>query len=194
MKFSHVSIIAVLFVVLAVAIAGCSSSAPASSSSGGAPSGGAAAAPAGGASSGPITGSDLFGGLNYNWVEYKTTSNAGGQEMTIYMKWTKEGKCTMRFEGAGAEAMAGMPTEFDCSSTGSAEAQNNPTDVGSDVKMVKVGTETVTVPAGTFVADKYTATVEGTTATYWIAGGKPLLKMEGSTPEGTVVTELNGWG
>lgn len=66
----------------------------------------------------------------------------------------------------------------------------------SDVKLVKVGTETVTVGAGTFVADKYTATTsDRMVATYWITGGKPLLKMQAaSSGQGSVVMELNGWG
>ena len=189
MKFSHVSIIAIFFVLLAVSIAGCTSSGPATpaaSATGGELNGEAA--------SGSMSGSDLFGGLEYNWVEYKTSSDIGGQQMTIYMKWTKEGKCSMRFEGAGSELMAGMPTEMDCSTTGSAEAQSNPTDFSSDINMVKVRTETITVPAGTFVADKYTTTVEGTTSTFWIVAGKPLIKMEGGGAEGTIVTELNDWG
>ncbi|NMB79990.1 MAG: hypothetical protein GYA23_12955, partial [Methanomicrobiales archaeon] len=75
------------------------------------------------------------------------------------------------------------------------QAQNNPNDVKSDVQLKKVGTETVTVPAGTFLADKYEATFEGSTATYWVAAGKPLLKMQGnSAGESGAVMELNGWG
>jgi len=198
MKVSQIGVIAVMLVVIAVALAGCTGSSPATpAATGGAPSGGAqsgGAAPGSGAASSAPVGTDQLFGANYNWVEYKTTSNAGGDQMTIYMKWTKEGKCSMRFEGANAEMMAGMPTEMDCSTTGSAQAQSNPNDVQSDVKLVKVGTETVTVGAGTFVADKYTATSDGMTATYWITSGKPLLKMEGGSADGMVVTELNGWG
>ena len=88
-------------------------------------------------------------------------------------------------------AQAGMPTTMDCSATGSkGQSQSNPNNVGSDVKFVKVGTESVTVPAGTFIADKYTTTVEGNTATYWIASGKPTLKIV----SGTMTQELNSIG
>ena len=52
----------------------------------------------------------------------------------------------------------------------------------------------MTVPAGTFVADKYTATSQGTTATYWIVSGKPLIRMEGGSAEGSATMELAGWG
>jgi hypothetical protein len=51
------------------------------------------------------------------------------------------------------------------------------------------------VPAGTFIADKYTATYQGSTSTYWIAAGKPLIKMEGgNAQQGTVTMVLNGIG
>lgn len=186
----------IVLIVVAVALAGCSGTTTPPASTGGQATqaaGGQTTQAAGGASSGPVDASSLFG-ANYNWVEYKTVTGAGDQKMTVYMKWTKEGKCTMRFEGAGAAAMQGMPTEMDCSSTGSAQSQSNPTEVHSDVKWTKVGTESITVGAGTFVADKYTATMNGVTATYWVASGKPLLKMQSGNAEGTSTTELNGWG
>jgi len=209
MKFTQISIIAVMLVVIAVAIAGCSSSQPATS---GSPTPAAAAgagsaatpAPASGAqssgstaSSSSATGSQLFGGLNYDWVEYKMVGGGtGSDQMTIYYKYNqKTGKCTMRFEGAAAAAMGGSGvSEMDCSSTGSSSSSSNPNDVKSDVQFVKVGTEIVTVPAGTFTADKYTATYQGTTSTYWIVNGKPLIKMQGGDSTGSVVMELNGMG
>jgi hypothetical protein len=197
MKLTHIPLLTVIIVIMAVAFAGCTTPAP-SAPAGGAGQGaaGSGAATGGGAPSGSVSGSQLFGGLNYNWVEYKMVSGTGGQQMTIYMKWTKEGKCTMRFEGAGAAAMQGMPTEMDCSSTGGGgQAQSNPNQVSPDVQFVKVGTESVTVPAGTFIADKYTATYQGSTSTYWIAAGKPLIKMEGgNAQQGTVTMVLNGIG
>ena len=207
MKVSYIGSIAVMLVVIAVALAGCTGSSPSAPATGGAssgntPSGGApsgtAQATSGGspaASGGAVSAGSVFGGITYEWVEYKMTSGQAAEKMTIYMKYNqKTGKCTMRFEGAGME---GMPSEMDCSATGTASGQsaNDPNDVKSDVQLKKIGTETVIVPAGTFVADKYQATFEGSTATYWIASGKPLLKMEGnSAGEGGAVMELNGWG
>lgn len=191
MRFTYVSIIAIMFVVIAVAIAGCSSTGPAAPSTGGAPSSGSSA-PAGSstlAAGSSIGGGQLFGGLTYNWVEYKMT--VSGQNMVIYMKWDKNGKCTMRFEGA--PQMQGMPTEMDCSSSGG-QAQSNPNQARSDVQFTKVGTEPVTVPAGTFTADKYTTTVQGSTSTFWIVNGKPLIKMVGGNAKDSATMELNGWG
>jgi hypothetical protein len=207
MKVSHMGIIAVMLVVIAVAVAGCTGSgtSPAAPAAGGAPSGGsgaatggsgaAAAAPAA-ASSGSVDASSVFGAA-YNWVEYKMSTGSGSEAMTVYMKWSKDGKCSMRFEGAGASQMPSNMQNIDCSkgSGTTGQSQNNPNEVKSDVKMVKVGTETVTVGAGTFVADKYTITSsDGTIGTYWVAAGKPMLKMQGSNAGGNAVMELNGWG
>lgn len=204
MKFSRISIIAVILVMIAVAIAGCTGSTQPSSTTGtAAPTGSGSAAPASTAvasaaasdssASGTVSGSQVLGGVTYEWVEYKITSNAGGEKISMYFKYNeKTGKCTMRIEGM--EDQTGMFSNMDCSSSGSTSAGNDPNDIGSDVKMTKIGTESVTVPAGTFVADKYMVTSDGVTATYWIASGKPLLKMDGSSTEGSYTSELSGWG
>lgn len=193
MKISHFSIGMILVIAIAVACAGCSGSSPSAPATG-APAQGTAAPAGGGASSGSIFGGDqLFGGVSYNWVEYKMVSGSGADKMTIYFKYDKSGKCSMRFEGGAS--MPGMPAEMDCSATGgTGKSADNPNKVSSDVKFTKVGTESVTVPAGTYTADKYTASYQGMTSTYWIASGKPLIKMVGGSAEGSAVMELNGWG
>lgn len=198
MKYSRIGSIAVILVMIAVAIAGCSGTGQ-PASTGSAPSGTAGPASSAGsqasgsADSGLVSGSQLLGGLNYEWTEYKITSTAGGEKVSMFFKYNqKTGKCTMRIEGMEDET--GMLSNLDCSSSGSAESASDPNDVGSDVKFTKVGTESVTVPAGTFLADKYTVSSGGVTSYYWIASGKPLLKMEGNSAEGTVTTELSGWG
>jgi hypothetical protein len=206
MKVSQVSVIAIIVVVTAVLVAGCTSpspDAPAKSLISGPPSGGSGASSDGtspgssGAASVPVSGSQLLGGLNYNWIEYKIIAGSGNEKVTMYEKWTKEGKCTIRFESV--QQIAGMPYEMDCSGAGAtssgSQTQSNPNDINPDVRLIKVGTETVTVGAGTFVADKYTATSGGITATYWIVSGKPLIKMAGSVSGGApTIMELNGIG
>lgn len=198
MKFTHIGILAVMLVVTAVAIAGCTSSQPATSGSAATPAPAAGGQSPGSGTSGgsSASGSQLFGGLNYDWVEYKMVGGGtGADQMTIYYKYNqKTGKCTMRFEGAAAAAMGSGVSEMDCSSTGGSSSSSNPNDVKSDVQFVKVGTDIVTVPAGTFTADKYTATYQGSTSTYWIVNGKPLIKMQGGDSTGSVVMELNGMG
>ena len=98
----------------------------------------------------------------------------------------------MRFEGA--QAMQGMPAEMDCSSTGGGKTQGDPNQIGSDVKFVKVGTEVVTVPAGTFTADQIHRTYQGITGTYWFVNGKPLIRMTSGDGSGSMNMELNGMG
>ncbi|HUW85491.1 MAG TPA: hypothetical protein VMV55_01310, partial [Methanoregula sp.] len=162
MKISRSSIIVIVLVVIAIAIAGCSSTAPTTPTTGGTPAATTAAgAPSGTTpAAGTVGAGQLFGGVGYNWVEYKMSAGSGADAMTIFYKYNKQtGKCTMRFEGG--QSMQGMPTEMDCSSTGGGTAQGDPNMVGPDVQFIKVGTEIVTVPAGTFTADKYTATIQG---------------------------------
>jgi hypothetical protein len=206
MKVTQISVIAVLFLVIAIAVAGCTSSqttTPAGSQAtpaAGAASAGATPAAVSGSSSGSAlaagstaSASDLFGGLAYNWIEYRMTGGSADQKMTMYIKWDKSGKCTMRFEGAGTE---GMPSSMDCSSTGG-KAQSNPNDASSapsDIRYVYVGPDVVTVPAGTFTADKYTVTSSGATSTFWIVKGKGMVKMVSNAGEGSSTMELNGMG
>jgi ABC-type oligopeptide transport system substrate-binding subunit len=201
MRYSYTSLIAVMLVVIAVAIAGCSSSSPAASPSGGAQT---TAAPAGtsfGSSSGgsgsAVTGASLFGGLNYNWVEYKMTTGSGDQSMTIYTKYDKTtGKCTMRFEGAAAANMPASMQNIDCSSKGSSTTtQSNPNTVPSDAQVTcSPLTEKVVVPAGPFDATKCTVTSQGHTSTTWIVKDKFMVKMESSSDAGAVSMVLNAYG
>ena len=83
-----------MLVVIAVAIAGCSGTSPTTPATGGTPKAtNAAGAPSGTtsvSSGGSISGGDLFGGLGYNWVEYKMSTGSGSDAMTIYYKWNKQ--------------------------------------------------------------------------------------------------------
>jgi hypothetical protein len=200
MKFSHISVIAIIFLVISVSIAGCTSSSPttpAAPATGGAPASGTAA-PTGGSSSAPTAGSDVTGanifgtGASYNWIEYKMVTSG----MTAYMKFEKSGKCTMRMESADLPN-GGMT--IDCTSKGqtsSTPGQSNPANVKSDMKFTFVGLEPVTVGAGTYpTATKYMITTNGEKIYYWTAPGVPtFVKFLSPSKDGDVVMELNGWG
>jgi len=201
MKVSTLSIGLILILVVAITFTGCTSSSPSTGETAApATTAGVAAATtvagSGAAGSGSsATGSDIFGTQSYEWVEYKMSTGSGSDQMIVYYKYnSKTGKCSMRFEGAAAANLPSGMQEMDCSSTGSTGSSSDPNEVDPDVKFVKVGTEVVTVPAGTFTADKYTATFEGTTGTYWIVRDKPMIKMESSSSQGSAVIELNAWG
>lgn len=199
MKFSHISLIAVMLVVIAVALAGCSGSSPTTPSGGGTPAAGATTSS--GSSSGSsaaVGGTDLFGNLNYNWVEYRIDAGSGDQGMTIYYKFNKQtGKCTMRFEGAAAANMPASMQNIDCSGKGGqTSSAGDPNQVKSDAKVsCSALPESVTVPAGTFSATKCTTTSQGMTSTTWIVKDKFVVKMEGSSPEGgSMSMVLNSYG
>jgi len=199
MRFSHISFIAVMFVVIAVALAGCTGSSPAAPSGGNAPAAGATTSGSSGSGSQPsaVSGADLFGNLNYNWVEDKMSTGSGSDAMTIYYKYNKQtGKCSMRFEGAGASDMPAGMQDLDCSGAGSSgKASADPNQVKSDAKVdCALLDESVTVPAGTFSATKCTVTSQGTTSTSWIAKGKFLVKTEIKTDQGNMNMVLNSYG
>ena len=197
MRFSPIGIIAVVLVVTAVALAGCSSSSPPPLASGGTQAPGTTAAA--GSSAGPgaaVSGAGLFGNLNYNWVEYKMSTGAGSDAMTIYMKYNKQtGKCTMRFEGAGAAGMPAGMQEMDCSAQPGQASSGDPNVVKSDAQVsCSPLEESVTVPAGTFSATKCTVTSEGFTSTTWVSKGKFMVKMEGTSAGGSTSMVLNAYG
>jgi len=198
MRFSHISFIAVMLVVIAVALAGCTGSSPAAPSGGSTPAAGATSSGSSGNQPAAVSGADLFGNLNYNWVEYKMSTGAGSDSMTIYYKYNKQtGKCSMRFEGAGASDMPAGMQEMDCSGAGksSGQASADPNQVKSDAKVdCALLDESVTVPAGTFSATKCTVTSQGTTSTSWIAKGKFLVKTEIKTDQGNMNMVLNAYG
>ena len=143
-----------------------------------------------------VSGADLFGSLNYNWVEYKMSTGAGNDAMTIYYKYNKQtGKCSMRFEGAGASEMPAGMQEMDCSATGQQPGISRTPMSKSDAKVdCSLLDESVTVPAGTFSATKCTVTSQGMTSTTWIAKGKFMVKMEANTGEGSMNMVLNAYG
>lgn len=200
MRFSHISLIAVMIVVIAVALSGCTGSSPAAPSGGNTPAAGTPASGSSGSSGSQpaaASGADLFGNLNYNWVEYKMSTGSGDQAMTIYYKYNKQtGKCSMRFEGAGASQMPASMQEMDCSGAGSSgQTSADPNQVKSDAKIdCALLEESVTVPAGTFSATKCTVTSQGTTSTSWIAKGKFLVKTEVNTDQGAMNMVLNSYG
>ncbi|MGB9176276.1 MAG: hypothetical protein WCB46_06010 [Methanoregula sp.] len=198
MRFSPISLIAVMLVVIAVVFAGCSGSSPTPSSSGSTQAPGTtAAAGSSGSSASAVSGAGLFGNLNYNWVEYKMSTGSGSNAMTIYMKYNRQtGKCTMRFEGAGASELPAGMQEMDCSAKSGQASTGDPNKVSSDAQVsCSPLEESVTVPAGTFSATKCTVTSQGMTSNTWVVKDKFMVKMESRSPDGgSTSMVLNAYG
>ena len=204
MKVSKCAIIAVALLVIATALAGCATTqtsvksgdfGQATPTSGGDNRGSGTSS--GNAAGNTVDAGSLFGDLSYDWVEYRIVpAGQDVQPMTIYYKFNqKTGKCTMRFEST--QKIEGLPEEMDCTPSGSGTSQSSadPNNIKADIVFEKAGTETVTVPAGTFVADKYTVAYQKEyTATYWFVPGKPFIKMISGEGRGQVIMELYDWG
>lgn len=196
MKLSKISILTIIFLIVAISIAGCTSTSPATSVTTAAPTGGPVTTTSGTAAQSAgndITGANIFGSsAPYNWIEYKMVATG----MTSYMKFEKSGKCTMRIEG---KDIPGGSMTIDCTSkgqTGAQTVQSNPAEVKSDATFTVVGIEPVSVGAGTYpAATKYVLTSQGHNLYYWTAPGVPtFIKFVSPSTNGDVVMELNGWG
>jgi hypothetical protein len=72
------------------------------------------------------------------------------------------------------------------------------TNFNQESTLTFAGIESVTVPAGTYpTASKYTASMNGTDITYWVASGVPVpvkMTMTSSSAQGSSTFELMGWG
>lgn len=197
MKLSTLSFGLIAILVISISLAGCTGSTtqPPAATPTAAAGAQATAAPqgAGTTSAAASTGAGIFGGLSYNWVEYKIAAGSGDQSMIIYYKYEKSGKCTMRFDDA--QKVEGMPSEMDCSSIpGSTEENIDPNYVSSDAQVsCSALPETVTVPAGTFSATKCTITSEGNTATSWVVKDKFIVKLESGSGQNSVSMVLNAY-
>lgn len=199
MNVSGMGIIVITLVVIATALAGCATTQTTVKSGDFGqvtPTPGSATTGSGISSGDIINAGSLFGDLNYDWVEYRITpAGQADQQMTIYFKFNqKSHKCTMRFESS--QKSERIPEEMDCTPSGSGTSQSSadPNNVKADIIFVKAGTETITVPAGTFVADKYTVSYERQyTATYWFVTGKPFIKMVSGDGRGQIIMELYDW-
>jgi hypothetical protein len=196
MRFSPIGIITVMLIVIAVALAGCSGSSPTAPSGGGTQAAVTSSSGSSGTQAAAVSGTDLFGGLNYNWVEYKMATGSGSDAMTIYYKYTRQtGKCSMRFEGAGASEMPAGMQEMDCSAKSSSQGSADPNQVSSDAKVdCSLLDETVTVPAGTFSATRCTVTTKDATITSWVVKNKFTVKTEVKTGESSMSMVLNSYG
>jgi hypothetical protein len=205
MKISRISIIAIMLVVIAVAIAGCSSTTP---TTGGAPAATTAAgakpgssAPAAGS---VVSGASLFGNANYKWFEYKMTAKDMSSNMkTEVSQDTYKGKAATHSKMTStmttpmaATTITDMYVDASGVSLGGhmkmisngqtvmdqdippGDTSKAPKDPNTDktVQYIFVGVEPVSVPAGTYpAAMKYTATIQGMTSTYWTAPGVPMF-------------------
>jgi predicted phage tail protein len=116
-----------------------------------------------------------------SYMDASTGASLGG-----HMQMTAGGQVLMDQDiepGASATATpGGVSTE-------------NPLLSFQGTSMANSGTESVTVPAGTYVATKYTWGSGGNTGTVWVAPNVPVpVKMSYASASSTTNMELTGWG
>jgi hypothetical protein len=173
-KFSV--ILAILVVLTALAVAGCTTTTTSpAATTGAATTGAATTAPA---ATTTTTGATPSYNLKaFTVLSYKITSTNEGQTTSVIMKYEiqpTQVHYTMMMEGMSSPIVDQTIPIDQVDSSSSGQQGSGLSDLSSadyTTKFVKQGTEVLTVPAGTFTCDKYTVTTDDTLATYWFAGG-----------------------
>jgi len=110
---------------------------------------------------------------------------SSGATLGGHMTMTTNGQVVLD-QDIGASASA--------STTPGMASTENPLTTFQGTTVTSSGTESVTVPAGTYMATKYTWTSGNTTGTAWVASGVPVpVKMTSSSSGATMDMELTGW-
>ncbi len=170
-----------------------------------------------------VSGANLFGTTSYKWFEYKATSKEMVSDIkTEVSQETYKGQAATHTRMTStittpmaATTVTDMYVASGVSLGGHMKMVSNgqtvmdqdipPTDTSKvpaspntdkTVQYTFAGIEPVTVPAGTYpAAMKYTATIQGSTSTYWTTPGVPLfVKMVMTSSSGDITEELVGWG
>jgi hypothetical protein len=128
-------------------------------------------------------------------IHYKNTMVMLGQDMTIITDIYYDTTLDTILGGTMTYIISGQTTTTDIS-PGQLKKSGEGTNFQKETILTYVGIETVSVPAGTFVADKYTAPTDDGTGTYWVARGVPVpVKYYiTSLQNGDTTAELEGWG
>jgi len=240
MKIRYPAILAVLVIILALTVAGCTSSSspnPTATAVPGQTTATTVATPTAAPSSGGA--STLASVIDYSkvhWDEYQMTSTGSGtsstmdmredygvsyqgttaNEATVTMNNTEDGTVTTMVMNSysnpstgailgGHETMStngqvvmdtAIPSTAASATITPGESTQNPIQAYGGATLTNAGTESVTVPAGTFTATKYTWTsTDGTTGNVWIAKNVPIpVKMTSTVQGNTVAIVLTGWG
>jgi len=191
MKPAYTSIVAVMLIVIAVALAGCTSQTTTTSSGGsGTSSTGSPSSTA--SSSSPQVGSTVSSssvfGTNYNWMEYQVTSTSGGKDTKMDMKMERS-----------ADTYQGQPaTHIKVTMTSSTNAMSGVYDYYYDSAMSTIlgGTMTITVNGKTMTMNIPATQLSQTEATNFnkaspltFAGIEPVSVPAGTYPTASKYTK-----
>lgn len=184
MKISRIRIMAIMLVVIAVAIAGCSSTSPTTPATGGssatttaagAPSGGSSIPAAGSV----VSGANLFGNANYKWFEYKMTSKDMSSDMKMEISQdTYQGKAATHTKMTNT-----MTTPMDATTIYDMYVDASGVSLGGHMKMVSNGQTIMDqdIPAGD-TSQTPTNPNDDRTVQYTFVGVEPVIVPAGTYP------------
>ena len=193
MNFRYPVIIAVLVVMIAMAISGCTSTTTTSPAVSTQPAASGTPAASSAATTAPTTGTSAPS-LDFNSLkvlEYQITSGAGDQAATMDMRWEfTDSNVHMIVKSNGQTVMDTTVPKSQASGQQGSSSLGDVMTPDATNKMVQVGSESVTVPKGTFASTKYTITDGNVVSTYWIANNVPLPVKMTQTQDGNVVSTM----
>ena len=141
-----------------------------------------------------------YNGASVNKVAMTTTITvAGTQTSTVITTYSDPSSGStlgghMTITGGGQVIMDQDVPADQASSAYNASAQNLLV-TNSNARLTSVGSESVTVPAGTYTATEYTWTNAEGTGNVWIASDLPVpVKITGNAQGTTMEMDLVGWG
>lgn len=178
MNSKYPVILAILVVLTAMAVAGCTTTttSPATATPA------ASKAPAASATAAPTTPAQTGPSLDFNSLkvlEYKITSVVDGQSTSMNMRWEfGASDVRMKITSEGTTVMDMTVPKDQASGTEGSGALGDAMSSDFSTSLTSVGTETITVPKGQYTCTKYTVTDGNAVSTYWIANNVPLpIKM-----------------
>lgn len=176
MNSKYPVILAILVVLTAMAVAGCTTTttSPVTATPAASKAASATATPTTPATSGP--------NLDFNSLkvlEYKITSAVDGQSTSMNMRWEfGASDVRMKITSEGTTVMDMTVPRDQASGTEGSGALGDAMSSDFSTTLKSVGTETITVPKGQYTCTKYTVTDGNAVSTYWIANNVPLpIKM-----------------
>jgi hypothetical protein len=210
LRLAYSGILLIVLIVAVLAVSGCSGSTggtatptptPGSSATP-TPTPQATATPAAtqGAGTATILG-DLYSKTGYSWISYRQVTTAAGQTMTVTAKSEMLGKEMHEGKMMDHVRVTSSWGNQDVWTDPDVPADANTTDfIHSNAALSRVGPDTVTIDGKTYACVKYTTTItseEDTPVqyTFWASPDAPVpVQYVYATADGTVTTQLTGWG
>lgn len=179
MNSKYSVILAILVVLTAMAVAGCTTTSPAATATPAASQAPATSATATASATTPASSMPILDFNSLKVLEYKITSDVDGQSTSMNMRWEfGASDVRMKITSEGMTVMDMTVPKDQASGTEGSGALGDAMSDDFSTTLVNAGPDVITVPKGQYTCTKYTVTDGNAVSTYWIANNVPLpIKM-----------------